>query len=112
MEKESITMAYKDPEKRRAYDRQYKRAQRAGEISQTYRPTLPIELRIQTAQDVLDMLNQQVNAVLADSDISTVEKARCITYMASSMLKAIEQVAIVPRLEAIEDIINSRKNVS
>jgi hypothetical protein len=51
-------MAYKNPEKRRAYDHEYKRAQRAGALSQTHRPTLPIELRIQTAQDILDMLNQ------------------------------------------------------
>lgn len=105
-------MAFKDLEKRRAYDREYKRAQRAGELGQTLRPTLPLELRIQTAQDVLDMLNQQVNAVLADPEVSTIERARCITYMASSMLKAIEQVAIIPRLEALEDVMQSRKQVS
>lgn len=105
-------MGYKDPEKRKAYDRQYKRAQRAGELNQTHRPTLPLELRIQTAQDVLAMLNQQVNAVLMDEEITTLERARCLTYMASSMLKAIEQVAIVPRLEALEDVMNNRKQVS
>ena len=105
-------MGYKNPEKRRTYDRQYKRAQRAGELSQTARPTLPLELRIQTAHDVLTMLNQQVNAVLMDEGITTLERARCLTYMASSILKAIEQVAIIPRLEALEDVMNSRKQVS
>lgn len=105
-------MAYKDPEKRRAYNRQYKRAQRAGELGQTRSQTLPLDLRIQTAQDVLDMLNQQVNAVLSDPEVATLERARCITYMASSMLKAIEQVAIIPRLEALEDVMRTRKQVS
>lgn len=29
-------MGYKDPERRKAYDRQHKRAQRAGELVQTW----------------------------------------------------------------------------
>lgn len=103
-------MAYKDPEKRKAYHREYSRRRRNG--GSTPRQTLiPLEMRIQTAQDVLDLMNTQVNAVLNDKSITTLECARCITYMAGTMLKAVELVEIGPRLEALEDIMQSRKKL-
>lgn len=102
-------MAYKDPEKRRAYMREYHRARRNG--GQTPRNNLiPIEMRIQTAQDVLDLMNTQVNAVLNDKSITVLEAARCITYMCGTMLKAVEVVEMLPRLEAIESVMQARKS--
>jgi hypothetical protein len=59
-----------------------------------------------SAGDVIALLENQVQATLDDAEVGTVEKARCIGYLASVTLRAIErfeQLALlnpnqVPRL--------------
>jgi hypothetical protein len=102
-------MPYKDPEKRRAYQREYRRMQRAGG-SQTLGQTLiPLPLRLQTARDVLALLEEQVNAVRDESAATTLEKARVVGYLAGAALKAVEVADLSARVEAVERVLKRRK---
>jgi hypothetical protein len=65
--------------------------------------------RLQTAQDVIDILQEQVEAVRADLEASTLEKARLIGQLAGIALKAIEAGDLASRLEALEAILKERK---
>ena len=52
-------MPYSDPEKRRAYDREYKRTSRSGGGPTPSQTVVPIPFRLKTAADVLALLEQQ-----------------------------------------------------
>lgn len=96
-------MPYKDPEKRRAYHREYSRLKRVGQTpGQT---PLPSEFRLKTAQDVLDLLQEQINAVREDKEAGTLEKARTIGYLAGIALKAVEVANLESRIAALEEAI-------
>jgi hypothetical protein len=103
---------HKDPEARRAYQREYKRGARAGEPSNpasTPRLTLlPAGFRLKAASDVLALLEEQVEAVRADETAGTLERARCIGYLAGVSLRAIETGELAARLEALERALASR----
>lgn len=104
-------MPYTDPEKSRAYHREYKRLQRAGECQTPGQTRLPAEFRVKTAQDVLDLLDEQVDAVRNEQEARTLEKARCIGYLAGVALKAIEAGDLAARLEAVESVLKRRKDM-
>jgi hypothetical protein len=70
---------------------------------------LPVPCRIQTAQDVIALLQEQIQAVRADREASTLEKARMIGHLARLALKAIEAGNVVARLEALEAVLKQRK---
>lgn len=98
-------MPYKDPEKRRAAVRESCRRRRAGEPRKTRIPDRKpelAELQYRTACDIMALLNGQVEAVLDDTGISTTEKARLVTYMAGTMLRAVDTVDLEKRLADIE----------
>jgi len=99
--KEVSDMPYKDPEKRRAYQREYKRAQHRGGRRTRCQTSIPVKFRIRTARHVLDLLEEQIN-VVRDVDTDAVVKARCIGYLAVTALKAIETVDLAERLEKVE----------
>ncbi len=94
-------MPYKDPEKRRAYQREYKRSQHRGGRRTQCQSSIPVKLRIRTARNVLELLEEQIN-VVRDEDTDVVVKARCIGYLAVTALKAIETVDLAARLEKVE----------
>ncbi len=100
-------MPYKDPEKQKAYRREWMRMNRAGE-SGTPRATLnPAPVRIKTATDILDLLEVTINEVRdADSDVLT--KARCVGYLAGIALKAVETADLEKRLIAVEKLLKGR----
>ncbi len=98
-------MPYKDPEKQRDYQREYKRMQRAGS-SQTL---VPFSFRLKTAQDVLALIEEQVNAVREEPEAGTPEKARAIGYLASIALKAVEVADLSGGVEALEQVLRRRK---
>lgn len=102
-------MPYKDPEKRKAYDREYKRVQRAGE-SNPSQALVPLSFRLKTAQDILSLLENQINAVHQDKTAGTLEKARTIGYLASITLKAVEISDMAARIEALESVLKGRKS--
>lgn len=104
-------MPYKDPDKRREYARQYQRTRMApagGFLTPAQTP-VPPQFRLKTAQDVIDLLGEQVNAVRGDEGLSTAERARTIGYLAGIALRAIEAGDLAGRLEALERILAARR---
>ena len=102
-------MPYKDKEQSRAYHREYKRLRRAGESSITPGTTqLPLSFRLETAQSILELLAEQVQAVRIDKESGVLEKARCVGYLAAIALKAIENAGVEARLAALEQILKVR----
>lgn len=102
-------MAYKSAEVSRAYHREYKRLKRAGECQTPGQTLLPAEFRLQTAQDVLALIGEQVEIVRADEQAGKLEKARCIGYLATIAMRAIETGELATRLEAVERTLKQRK---
>ncbi len=69
-------MPYSDPAKQKAYKREWARMERAGECGTPSGTTVPVTFRLQTAQDVIDLLQEQVAAIRGDAEAGTLEKAR------------------------------------
>lgn len=103
-------MPYKSAEVSRTYHREYKRLKRAGESQTPGQTVLPPEFRLQTAQDVLALIGEQVEIVRADEQAGKLEKARCVGYLATIALRAIETGDLATRLEAIERAMRQRKS--
>jgi hypothetical protein len=100
---------HKDPEQRRAYQREYRRTQRAGQTTTPAKADVPAEFRLKTAADALALVEQQLAAVVADPTLGTVERARCVYQGVSVALRAIEAGDLAARLEAIEAVMRSRR---
>jgi len=64
---------------------------------------------LQTAQDVLALIGEQVEIVRADQQAGKLEKARCIGYLATIAMRAIETGELATRLEAVERTLKQRK---
>jgi hypothetical protein len=106
-------MPYADPERARTYFRQYRRARRSGDTCSTpVHPAVSVEFRLETAGDIIALIENQVQAVLDDAEAGTLEKARCVGYLAGISLKAIECGNLAARLEAVEGVLKARKNGS
>ena len=104
-------MPYSDPERSRKYFRDYRRMRRSGDSCSTpVHPAVGIEFRLETAGDVIALIESQVQAVLEDEKASTLEKARCIGYLAGLSLKAIECGNLAARLESLELALKARTN--
>ena len=102
-------MAYKDPEKQRAYKREWARMQRAGESGTPGGTLIPMPFRLRTAHDILALLGEQVEAVRNDQKAGTLEKARTIGYLAGISLKAVEAADLSARVESIERAMKARE---
>ena len=102
-------MPYRDPEQRRAYDRDYKRTARTGGGPTPGQTRVPIPFRLKTAADVLTLLEEQVGAVRSDESLATVERARTVGYLAGVALKAIEAGDLAARVEAVEAVLKGRR---
>ena len=102
-------MPYRDPEKQRDYQREYKRMQRAGSSQTPGQTLVPLPFRLKTAQDVLALIEEQVNAVREEPEAGTLEKARAIGYLAGIALKAVEVADLSARLEAVEQVLKRRR---
>lgn len=102
-------MPYKDPEKMRAYQREYQRMRKAGLNLTPVKTPVPSEFKLQTVQDVITLLAEQIEAVRQDREAGALEKARCIGYLAAIALKAVEAANLEARIEALERILNERK---
>jgi hypothetical protein len=104
-------MPYRDSERRRDYQREYRRTRRAGDGCTTPCTTpVPLAFRLQTAADVIDLIEDQVKAVRAEKGAGTLEKARVVGYLAAIALKAIEAGDMAARVEALEAVLKTRKN--
>ena len=100
-------MPYKDPEKQREYQREYRRMQRTGRQTASQR-LIPLPMRLKTAQDVLALIEEQVNAARNESEAGTMQKARTIGYLAGIALKAVEVADLSARVEALERVLKRR----
>jgi hypothetical protein len=103
-------MSYKNPEQQRTYQREYKRLHRAGSCQTPGQTQLPAEFRLRTAQDVLELLAEQVTAVRQDQQVTTTDRARTVGYLCGIALKAVETAALAERIEAIERAFKQRKD--
>jgi hypothetical protein len=65
-------------------------------------PTAPPPRRLQTAQDVIDLLQEQVEAVRAAVGVGAVKKARVIGQLAGLARHAIETGSLAARLDRLE----------
>ena len=102
-------MPFKDPEARRAYQRERARLRRAGRADAPARAELHAVVRIGTARDVLEVLDEQLNAVRLDGSLGTIERARCIGGRAGVLLRAIETAGLEARMEALEAVLSERR---
>jgi hypothetical protein len=106
---EEEPMPYADLERSRAYFREYRRMRRAGDSCSTpVHPAVSAEFRLETAGDVIGLIESQVQAVLDDAESGSLEKARCVGYLAGISLKAIECGNLAARLEALEATLKAR----
>ena len=60
------------------------------------------------AQDVIDLLSDQIEAVRLEDTAGTLERARTIGFLAGIALKAIEAGNLAARLEALESVLKAR----
>ncbi len=102
-------MPYKNPNQQQAYQREYGRMRRVGETQTPSQTLVPLPFRLKTAHDVLALLAEQVQAVRDEPEAGTLEKARCIGYLAGIALKAIEAGDLAARLEAVEATLKARR---
>jgi hypothetical protein len=64
--------------------------------------------RLQTMQDVVDLLQEQVETLRAATQANAIQKARTLGYLADLARKAIETGNLAARLEALEQNMNHR----
>jgi hypothetical protein len=64
---------------------------------------------LQTVQDVIDLLEEQVEAIRAAPWADTITKARALGYLAGLARKAIEVGTLAERLEVLETVLKQRK---
>jgi hypothetical protein len=76
------------------------------------RPQKPPPRRLQTVQDVIDLLQEQVDAVRAERWSSAIAKARAIAHLASVARRAIEAGVLQARVEMLEAVLKERKSDS
>src|SRR5262245_1264477 len=102
-------MPFSDPDRARDYQREYRRTRRAGDGCTTPGTTpVPLPFRLQTAADVLSLLEEQVEAVRTEREAGTLEKARVVGYLAGVALKAIEAGNLAARIEMLEMVLKQR----
>jgi hypothetical protein len=70
---------------------------------------LPAEFGLETADDVIALIEYQVQAVLVNPNAGALEKARCVAYLANVSLRAIECGNLAARVEAVETVLKIRK---
>jgi hypothetical protein len=71
---------------------------------------LPEPVRVQTARDVLELLEEQLNLLRADLGLGTVERARAIGSLAGVALRAVETADLEARLAALESVLKARRS--
>ena len=101
-------MPFRDPERRRAYQRERAQLRRAGRADAPAKASLPAPVRIQTARDLLGLLEEQLNALRGDPALGTVERARSIGSLAGVALRAVETADLEQRVEALEAVLAGR----
>jgi hypothetical protein len=68
----------------------------------------PAPRRLQTVQDVIELLQEQVEAVRAAPWVGTLDRARTIAALAGVARKAIESGTLAARIEMLETVLKLR----
>lgn len=69
---------------------------------------VPSRFTAEQAEDVRDLLLEEIDAVRQDTEASACERARCIGYLAGVLLRAVEARELTARLEALEGELKGR----
>jgi hypothetical protein len=69
----------------------------------------PRPRRLQSAQEVIDVLEEQVEALRLDPWLAPVEKARAIAYLAGQARQAIVTGTLAARMEMLEQVLEQRR---
>ena len=98
-------MPYKDPEKRRAAQREYARGRRNSHLRLTPPPALAA-LRLETAQDAVAALRAELERIITlctgEESGEVLARARAVAGLLVTFLRAVEVAELLPRLEALE----------
>jgi hypothetical protein len=94
-------MPYKDPEMRRASNREAQRKRRGASAPRHSLPDL-VELRLETAKDVVSLLKHELALFTASDGLDPGERLRGVVGACGTLLRAFEQVDVVERLERLE----------
>ena len=78
---------------------------RRERLAQAQPPPRPL----QKVRDVIDLLEEQAQAIRSDPWSSTVEKARALAYLAGVARRTMETGVIADRMEILETILRQRK---
>jgi hypothetical protein len=70
--------------------------------------TTPAPHALQTMQDVVDLLQEQVETLRAATQANAIQRARALGYLADLARKAIETGSLAARLEALEQNMEHR----
>lgn len=99
-------MPFKDPEKRRSYNRDYQRLRRAGQPTgsrgvEVIRPSNPEQT--ETARGLLHVLGGLIGDILTTEQGDVFIRARTAGYLISIGLRAVEVADLEARLANLED---------
>lgn len=102
-------MPYKDPARRRDY--QNNRNARIRALKQDTRARIipPDPVRVQDAQDLFDLLCEELAFVRSDPTLSTPQLVRAVTSLSGKLLQAHEAAAVEARLAALEARLKGRR---
>lgn len=99
-------MAYKDPEKQAAYQREWQRQRRAGETRTPCKTLNPEDIR--SAKGLRDLLTETI-AEVSDAGGDVFMKARLKGYLISIGLKCVETADLEERIASLESLFKQRK---
>jgi hypothetical protein len=69
----------------------------------------PEERPMQTPQDVIDLVEEQIEALRAEDSLGTLEKARALGALAAIARKAIDSGKVATRIEMLDAVLQGRK---
>ncbi len=80
-----------------------------GEPGRLVRRHPPAIRRLQTVQDVIDLLEEQAEVLRADDGAGAVAKARAVGYLAGQARQAIATGQIAARIDMLETVLQQRQ---
>lgn len=100
-------MPYKDAERRRSYDRERKRLERA--TSYPVSPTrLPADFHLRVIEDVTALLEEAIQLIQNDTSARGIERGRAMLSACGIALRLAEARDVLSRLEGVERALAGR----
>jgi hypothetical protein len=95
-------MPYRDPEMRRASNREAQRRRRGNASARRHPLPSLSELRLETARDVINLLRGELVLFTMNDDLAPGERLRGVVGACGALLRAFELADLTERLEALE----------